>query len=485
MLFSSIPFLFWFLPCVLMLYFIAPHGLKNTVLLLSSLFFYGWGEPRHIVWMAVAIIMAYLFGLLIERFREKDKISKLLLTLSASGSLAMLGYFKYGDFLIGNFNEMTGLSVPLLRMALPIGISFYTFQILSYTVDIYRGKVAAQRNLIDFAAYVAFFPQLIAGPIVRYSDVANQLKSRTHSLEGGALGVRRFILGLGKKVLIADLLGELCSIFRESDDKSVLFFWLYAVAYSLHIYFDFSGYSDMAIGLGKIFGFRFPENFHYPYISASIREFWQRWHMSLGSWFRDYVYIPLGGNRVSVPRHLWNLLVVWMLTGFWHGAAWNFLAWGLYFAFLLIIEKLWLRRKQNRKGEWGKNRNGERIGNWKGSQIGRHVYVILMLIISFVIFDAASVGQALSYVRAMFGAGGYSLISEEFLYYFRSYGGVLVVAVIGATPLPKKIWSRMCATSAGGNLSVFAEPLAISAILIACTAYLVDASYHPFLYFRF
>ena len=220
--------------------------------------------------------MAYLFGLLIERFREKDKISKLLLTLSASGSLAMLGYFKYGDFLIGNFNEMTGLSVPLLRMALPIGISFYTFQILSYTVDIYRGKVAAQRNLIDFAAYVAFFPQLIAGPIVRYSDVANQLKSRTHSLEGGALGVRRFILGLGKKVLIADLLGELCSIFRESDDKSVLFFWLYAVADSLYIYFDFSGYSDMAIGLGKIFGFRFPENFHYPYISASIREFWQR-----------------------------------------------------------------------------------------------------------------------------------------------------------------------------------------------------------------
>lgn len=462
-----------------MLYFIVPRGLKNTVLLFASLFFYGWGEPRHIVWMAAAIVMAYLFGLLMEHFREKDMISKLLLVLSVSGSLAMLGYFKYADFLIGNFNAMTGLSVPLLQMALPIGISFYTFQILSYTVDVYRGTVAAQKNFIDFAAYVAFFPQLIAGPIVRYSDVANQLKGRTHSLERIAPGVRRFILGLGKKVLIANLLGELCNVFRDSNDKSVLFFWLYAVAYALHIYFDFSGYSDMAIGLGKIFGFHFPENFNYPYISTSISEFWQRWHMSLGSWFRDYVYIPLGGNRVSVPHHLFNILVVWMLTGFWHGAAWNFMAWGLYFAFLLILEKLWQRRKQKIKVEYGKN--------WeeKGSRIGRHVYVMLLVIISFVIFDAASVGQALSYVGAMFGVGGYSLISEEFLYYFRSYGGVLAVAVIGATPLPKKIWSRMGATSTGGDIAVWAEPLAISAILIACTAYLVDASYNPFLYFRF
>ena len=450
-----------------MLYFIAPRGLKNTVLLLSSLFFYGWGEPRHIVWMAVAIIMAYLFGLLIERFREKDKISKLLLTLSASGSLAMLGYFKYGDFLIGNFNEMTGLSVPLLRMALPIGISFYTFQILSYTVDIYRGKVAAQRNLIDFAAYVAFFPQLIAGPIVRYSDVANQLKSRTHSLEGGALGVRRFILGLGKKVLIADLLGELCSIFRESDDKSVLFFWLYAVAYSLHIYFDFSGYSDMAIGLGKIFGFRFPENFHYPYISASIREFWQRWHMSLGSWFRDYVYIPLGGNRVSVPRHLWNLLVVWMLTGFWHGAAWNFVVWGLLFALLLILEKLWLLKLLPK------------------CKILSHGYVLFIALISFVIFNGPGLGEACSNLAGMFGATGIPFLSDETLYYLKSFLVLFVAGIIGATPLPRHLAEKLSKNTVGSRILSVTEPAALAMILLAVTAYLADGSFNPFLYFRF
>lgn len=467
MLFSSIPFLFWFLPCVLIFYFIAPRALKNTVLLLSSLFFYGWGEPEYLVWMAAAIVMGYVFGLLIERFRKKNKIAKLLLALSVSGSLAILGYFKYCDFFIGNFNAMTGLSVPMLRLTLPIGISFYTFQILSYTIDVYREEVAAQKNPVDLAAYVAFFPQLIAGPIVRYSYIANQLKERSHSFEKTASGIRRFIIGLGKKIMIANLLGELCSIFRESNDKSVLFFWLYAVAYSLHIYFDFSGYSDMAIGLGKIFGFSFPENFNYPYISASITEFWQRWHISLGSWFRDYVYIPLGGNRVSVFRHIFNIFVVWMLTGFWHGASWNFIVWGLYFAFLLTMEKLWLLKKLKRNGMLS------------------HVYVIILVIISFVIFDATGMGQAFSYVQAMFGAGGYPLISEEFLYYFRSYGVVLLFALIGATPLPKKLWNRVSATPAGGKIVIFAEPLAISAMLVVCTAYLVDGSYNPFLYFRF
>ena len=342
MLFSSIPFLYWFLPCVVLLYFAAPRGLKNTVLLLSSLFFYGWGEPVYVLWMLLAIVMAYLSGLLIERFRSTLRLARIFLVLSVSFSLAMLGYFKYADFFIRNFNAVTGLAVPLLRMALPIGISFYTFQILSYTVDVYRGAVRAQKNFIDLAAYVALFPQLIAGPIVRYADVAAQLKERRHTPEKTALGMRRFLLGLGKKVLIANLLGELCSVFRESNDKSVLFFWLYTAAYALHVYFDFSGYSDMAIGLGKIFGFDFRENFNYPFISKSITEFWRRWHMSLGSWFRDYVYIPLGGNRVSAPRHLLNILVVWMLTGFWHGAAWNFVIWGLYFAGLLILEKIWL-----------------------------------------------------------------------------------------------------------------------------------------------
>lgn len=467
MLFSSIPFLFWFLPCVFLLYFIAPCRLKNTVLLFSSLFFYGWGEPKYVVWIVAAIVMGYVFGRLIEHFRNNNRMARLLLVLSVSSSLAILGYFKYGDFFINNFNAMTGCSVPLLQLALPIGISFYTFQILSYTVDVYRGNVAAQKNFIDLAAYVALFPQLIAGPIVRYSHVANQLKNRTYSVDKAALGIRRFILGLGKKVMVANLLGELCSIFRESNDKSVLFFWLYAVSYALHIYFDFSGYSDMAIGLGRIFGFSFPENFDYPYVSASVTEFWQRWHMSLGSWFRDYVYIPLGGNRVGGLRHLFNIFVVWILTGFWHGAAWNFIVWGLYFAVLLTIEKLWLLKIL-------------RVGH-----VWNHAYVVLLVILSFVIFDAASVGQAFSYIKAMFGAGGYPLISEEFLYYFRSYGVVLMAAALGATPLPKKLWSRVSATPVGGNAAIFVEPLAISAMLVVCTAYLVDGSYNPFLYFRF
>lgn len=467
MLFSSIPFLFYFLPCVLILYLIAPKCLKNTVLLLSSLVFYAWGEPRYVIWMLLAITLGYIFGLLIERFKEKKRISKLFMILSVASSLAMLGYFKYVDFFIGNFNAITGLSVPLLKIALPIGISFYTFQILSYTVDVYRGDVAAQKNPIDLAAYVALFPQLIAGPIVRYSDVAEQLKSRTHSFEKTALGARRFMIGLGKKILIANILGELCDTFRASDDKSVLFFWLYAVAYSLHIYFDFSGYSDMAIGLGKIFGFDFLENFNYPYISASITEFWRRWHMSLGSWFRDYVYIPLGGNRVSRLRHLFNIFVVWMLTGFWHGAAWNFIVWGLFFAVLLMVEKLWL------------------LKYLKKSRVLSHIYVVILIIISFVIFDASSIGQAFSYIGSMFGAGGYPLVSTEFLYYFRSYGVVLILGIIGATPLPKKLWNRIAATNIGSNIMTFAEPIALSALLLCCSAYLVDGSYNPFLYFRF
>ena len=467
MLFSSIPFLFYFLPCVLILYLIAPKCLKNTVLLLSSLVFYAWGEPRYVIWMLLAITLGYIFGLLIERFKEKKRISKLFMILSVASSLAMLGYFKYVDFFIGNFNAITGLSIPLLKIALPIGISFYTFQILSYTVDVYRGNVAAQKNPIDLAAYVALFPQLIAGPIVRYSDVAEQLKSRTHTLEKTALGARRFMIGLGKKILIANIIGELCDTFRASDDKSVLFFWLYAVAYSLHIYFDFSGYSDMAIGLGKLFGFDFLENFNYPYISASITEFWRRWHMSLGSWFRDYVYIPLGGNRVSRMRHLFNIFVVWMLTGFWHGAAWNFIVWGLFFAVLLMVEKLWL------------------LKYLKKSRVISHIYVVVLIIISFVIFDASSMGQAFSYIGSMFGAGGYPLVSTEFLYYLRSYGVVLILGIIGATPLPKKLWNRIAATGIGSNIMTFAEPIALSALLLCCSAYLVDGSYNPFLYFRF
>lgn len=467
MLFSSIPFLYWFLPCVVLLYFAAPLGLKNTVLLLSSLFFYGWGEPVYVLWMLLAIVMAYLSGLLIERFRSTLRLARIFLVLSVSFSLAMLGYFKYADFFIRNFNAVTGLSVPLLKIALPIGISFYTFQILSYTVDVYRGAVFAQKNFIDLAAYVALFPQLIAGPIVRYADVAAQLKERRHTPEKTALGMRRFLLGLGKKVLIANLLGELCSIFRESNDKSVLFFWFYAAAYALHVYFDFSGYSDMAIGLGKIFGFDFRENFNYPFIAKSITEFWRRWHMSLGSWFRDYVYIPLGGNRVSAPRHLLNILVVWMLTGFWHGAAWNFVIWGLYFAGLLILEKIWL------------------LKSLEGKPVIGHLYVTAAVAVSFVIFDASDLQQAFSYLKAMFGGSGYPLLSSEFLYYFRSYFVVFVIALFGATPLPAKLRGRLRQTAAGEHVLSIAEPLALIALLLICTAFLVDGSYNPFLYFRF
>ena len=466
MLFSSIPFLYYFLPCVLILYFVVPKCLKNTVLLLSSLVFYAWGEPKYVLLMAVSITLGYVFGLLIEIWRG-TKLSKLFLILSIVTSLGLLGYFKYADFFIANFNAATGLSVPLLKIALPIGISFYTFQILSYTVDVYRGEVKAQRNYISLAVYVALFPQLIAGPIVRYSDIAAQLESRTHSFSNVALGTRRFILGLAKKVLIANALGELCDIFKESNDKSVLFFWLYAIAFTLHIYFDFSGYSDMAIGLGKIFSFDFLENFDYPYISGSITEFWRRWHMSLGSWFRDYVYIPLGGNRVSKARWFLNIFIVWMLTGFWHGAAWNFIVWGLFFAILLIIEKLWLLKPL------------------KKSKVLSHIYVMFFVIISFVIFNAADMKEAFSYIGGMFGAGGIPFISEEWLYYLRSYGVVLIVAIIGATPLVKKLVLSVKKKSTGEKIMNIAEPIMLVALLLVITAYLVDGSFNPFLYFRF
>ena len=466
MLFSSIPFLYYFLPCVLLLYLLAPKKLKNAVLLLASLVFYAWGEPIYVLLMVASIVAGYVLGLLIEKFRTKP-LGKLFLIVSVVISLGLLGYFKYADFFVANFNAVFGLSVPLLKIALPIGISFYTFQLLSYTIDVYRGSVAAQRNFITLAAYIAMFPQLIAGPIVRYSDVAAQLTSRTHSFEKIALGIRRFILGLAKKILIANALGELCDIFRASGDKSVLFYWLYAVAFTLHIYFDFSGYSDMAIGLGKIFGFDFPENFRYPYISASITEFWRRWHISLGSWFRDYVYIPLGGNRVGKAKWLRNILVVWLLTGFWHGAAWNFIVWGLMFAVLLVIEKLWLQKPLQK------------------SKVLKHCYVLFFVILSFVIFNAADMKQAFSDLGAMFGAGELPFYCAEWSYYLRSYGVILALAVVGATPLPQKLIAAVRHNKTGDKLLSLAEPPILAALLLVMTAYLVDGSFNPFLYFRF
>ena len=465
MLFSSVPFLFYFLPAVLLVYFLVPKRAKNGVLLLSSLVFYGWGEPRYLPVMLVSILQGYIFGRLIERFRDTRRV-KLFLVLSVLLSLGTLAYFKYADFMIANLNALTGLSVPLLRLALPVGISFYTFQILSYTVDVYRGTVPAQRNFIDLAAYIAMFPQLIAGPIVRYSDIAVQLKTREHSVSEAAAGARRFVLGLAKKILLANLLGELVSSFRASADLSVLYYWLSAVAFTLQIYYDFSGYSDMAIGLGRIMGFRFAENFRYPFVSGSLTEFWRRWHISLGSWFRDYVYIPLGGSRVRLGRWVRNLVIVWGLTGLWHGAAWNFVAWGLYFAAFLLLEKLFL-------------------GRWlKRVPVLGHVYVPLAALFSFVLFDAASVPAALETAGGLLGLGGLPLWDSGALYYLRSYAPVLALAAVGSTPLPAALCRRIAAGRAGRVLDAL-EPAALLALLAVCTAFLVSGSANPFLYFRF
>ena len=466
MLFSSIPFLFYFLPIVLLLYAISPARLKNTVLLLSGLFFYGWGEPRFLVFMVAAIVQGYVLGLLIERYRSK-RISLVFLVLSVTICLGMLGYCKYMDFFIHNFNTLTGMSLPLTGIVLPIGISFYTFQILSYTVDVYRGDVKAQRDPIALGAYVAMFPQLIAGPIVRYADIEKQLKERDHSLEKISGGVTRFVIGLAKKILIANPLGELVAIYKDSADASVLFTWVYAIAFLFHIYFDFSGYSDMAIGLGKFFGFEFVENFNYPYISKSITEFWRRWHISLGTWFRDYLYIPLGGNRVGRVRGLFNILVVWMATGFWHGAAWNFVLWGLMFAVLLAVEKTFLLKLL------------EKIGAF------RHVYVMFFVVISFVLFDSVSLGECVSRVGAMFGVGGLPFVSREAVYYLISYALVFAAAAIGATPLPAMAVRRLGETRVGGAVLSVVRPVFTVGLLVLCTAYLIDGSFNPFLYFRF
>lgn len=471
MLFSSIPFLYYFLPITLLLYFIAPKKLKNSVLLLMSLVFYAWGGPEYLILMVVSVLIGYVFGILIEKAKSAG-LQKALMIISVSLELSLLVYFKYADFFISNFNAVTGLSVPLLKVVLPVGISFYTFQILSYTVDVYRKEVPAKKNLISLATYIALFPQLIAGPIVRYSDVAKELDERTINFDKIYEGAQRFVLGLSKKILIANQLGEFCDIFRDMDEKTVLFHWGYAVAFSLHIYFDFSGYSDMAIGLGKIFGFTFLENFNYPYISKSITEFWRRWHMSLGTWFRDYVYIPLGGNRVSKFRHFFNILVVWMLTGFWHGAAWNFILWGLMFAVLLLVEKFFFVKKEDKK-------------NNPFVAVLKHVYVLFFVVISFVLFNAETLGQAVTDIKGMFGAGVSGFSSEETLYYLRSYLVVFVLGIVGSLPVAKNVVLKLSASDKTGKVMEIIKPAVVVLLLLLSTAYLVDGSFNPFLYFRF
>lgn len=467
MLFSSVSFLYYFLPIVLIIYFAVPTKLKNAVLFISSLVFYGWGEPKFLIFMLISITQGFAAARLIEKHRKKERTARAVLIISAVLSLGLLGYCKYADFFIKNFNAVTGLSVPLLKIALPIGISFYTFQILSYVIDVYRGDVKAQKSFISLGAYVAMFPQLIAGPIVRYSDIAKQLESRTHTLNGTAYGILRFCIGLSKKILIADTLGALVSEFKGYDDKTVLFYWIYAVAYTLHIYFDFSGYSDMAIGLGKIFGFDFNENFNYPYISSSITEFWRRWHISLGTWFRDYLYIPLGGNRVKPARHIINIFIVWLATGFWHGAEWTFLIWGFGFAVLLIFEKYFLLK---------------RIENHK---LFSHAYVMLFVILSFVLFDSVNIIEAFNNIRAMLFLGELPVFDSVTLYYLKSYAVPLVIAIIGATPLPKAVVKKLKKHRFTNALTAFLEPAFSCAALIICTAFLIDGSFSPFLYFRF
>ena len=461
MVFSSITFLFYFLPIVLAAYYLVPKKCKNMVLLISSLAFYFYGEPKYTLLMIFSIIFTYFFGLLIDKYR---KHSKLFLTFSILISVGILVYFKYINFIIQNINLWLTNKIDFIYVILPIGISFYTFQMISYVIDVYRGQAKVQKNILKLAMYVSLFPQLIAGPIVRYTTVEEEIENRTHTFEKFAIGVRRFIIGLGKKVLIANVLGELTAIFLASKEMSVLYYWLYGIAAMLQIYFDFSGYSDMAIGLGKMFGFDFLENFNYPYIATSITDFWRRWHISLSSWFRDYIYIPLGGNRVSKLRWLRNILVVWMLTGLWHGAAWNFIIWGTFFGILLIVEKLFL-------GDFLK----------KLPRIISRIYVLLIVMISFIIFNGESFKEIGQNIGGLIGIGEIPLVSKESIYYLKSYLIVILVGIVGSTPILKNIVNN---TKIQKIVNIV-EPIFLFAILLICTSYIIDGSFNPFLYFRF
>ena len=467
MLFSSISFLYYFLPAVLILYFCVPFQFKNFVLLLASLVFYFYGEPVYTLLMLAATLSSYIHGLLIDRFRGQVW-GKVFLWSSVITSVAVLGLFKYSDFFIENINAIANTSIAYLGLSLPIGISFYTFQALSYTIDVYRGQARVQKSFIRLATYVALFPQLIAGPIVRYTTVEKELEARTHSWENAAYGINRFLIGLAKKVLLADTLGALARTMHASQELSVVGYWLYAIGVTLQLYFDFSGYSDMAIGLGRIFGFHFPENFNYPLISKSVAEFWRRWHMSLGSWFRDYVYIPLGGNRVSVPRWFFNTLAVWFLTGFWHGANWTFIFWGLYFAVFLILEKFWLNKFFA-----------------KLPKVFSHIYVVIAILVSFVLFSADGIGAAVTEIGGLFGLAGVPLWTGETGYYLGSYAVVLAVAILGATPIPKNALLAARKNPTVDRVLNILEPVFHLAIILVVTAYFVDGSFSPFLYFRF
>ena len=466
MVFSGLPFVFFFLPAALLLGLFLPVKARNVAILILSLIFYGISEPPLLPLLLLAGISAWGFALWAEHLRGR-RFAKLPLLCSCVLSFGLLIYFKYADFLIGTLNSL-GTNFSLLHIVLPIGISFYTFQAASYVADVTRGDVKAERSLIDFMAYLTFFPQLIAGPIVRYSDVAEALKKRLVTLQNYAAGATRFCVGLGKKVLLANVLAECTADFAAASEKTVLFYWLYAVCNALYIYFDFSGYSDMAIGLDSMFGFKFPENFRHPFASLSVAEFWRRWHITLGTWFRDYIYIPLGGSRCSLWKQLRNLLVVWALTGLWHGAAWNFVLWGLYFAVFLTLERLFL-------GKWLQ----------KTPHIVNHIYVLASVLVSFLIFSAPHPAEAFAQLSGMLGLNGAPLWNAEALYALRSVAVVLVLGLIGAVPTVPWLLKKLRANPKGETLCLVLQPVVTVILLVLSTAFLVAGSFNPFLYFRF
>ena len=466
MLFSGVPFLYYFFPIALILYFAAPRKLKNLSLLLTSLIFYFYGEQEFVVFLLASIAVGYAAGRIIDKYRGTVK-AKLSLGLAIALNLLLLGFFKYADFFITNINALTGTGIPLLRLSLPLGISFFVFQTISYAVDVYRG-LPAEKNPVGFAMYVSMFPQLVAGPIVRYNTVAEAIKHRVHSFDAFAKGVARFVIGLAKKVLIANALGELSAAMISTDEPSVLANWLAIFSYVLQIYFDFSGYSDMAIGLGRMFGFHFDENFNYPFIADSISDFWRRWHISMGTWFREYLYIPLGGNRVSSLKWVRNIFIVWFCTGLWHGADWNFILWGLYFGVLLTIEKLFMGRLLERM-----------------PSLIRRLYTLTLVFFSFVIFYVENLSEMWTHIKGMFGALGIPAANFEALYYLRSYGPLLIIACIGVTPFPKNLVHRLSQKVNIGAVVSVLEPVFYAVLMIVTTGYLIDSSFNPFLYFRF
>ena len=466
MVFSSTIFLCVYLPLVLLGYYICPKKGRNLFLLIASLVFYAWGEPKYVFLMIFSILVNYIFGRLMDKNRGRQKRMKLLLVLSVVIDLGLLSVFKYTDFVITNVNAIFGSSFDLLKIALPIGISFYTFQAMSYTIDVYRDDVRVQKNLIDFGMYITMFPQLIAGPIVRYADVQDQLAERSVTTADFSEGVMRFVVGLGKKVLLANQMGAVWSeIYALGGDVSALMAWTGAIAYTFQIYFDFSGYSDMAIGLGRMFGFKFPENFRYPYQSVSITDFWRRWHITLSTWFKEYLYIPLGGNRRGLARQALNLLIVWSLTGFWHGAGWNFVLWGLYYFVILFIEKLFLLKALD-----------------KLPKFFRHVYALLLIIIGWVIFASDDVSVLLPYLGSMFGANG--AIGGMDVYTLLTKAVLLIICCIASTELPKKLF--LSAAGAMNEKAAFTLKSVLTIALLALSMILlIGDSYNPFLYFRF